>query len=98
MAGSNTVTITRPDGTTLTVHVAADTTIRVAGVDSAKLSDITAGMVVIVEGTQRADGSIDAREIGAGDRGPGRGLGNGRDKAAGPDASAAPSASGSTDG
>ena len=37
---SSTITISRPDGTSLTIHVGSGTAIRVAGVDSASLSDI----------------------------------------------------------
>ncbi len=96
--GTSTITVARPDGTTVTVHVGAGATIRVAGVDGAKLSDLKSGMVVVVEGAQRADGSIDARMIGAGKGGRGRDLGNGHGKVQGPDASVAPVASGSTGG
>ncbi|MEO5940956.1 MAG: DUF5666 domain-containing protein [Candidatus Limnocylindrales bacterium] len=93
------ITLGRRDGTTVTVHVGSGTTIRVAGVDGAKLSDIKTGMGVVVEGTQRADGSIDATAIGAG--GPdgfGRGRGHDGQKGAGPDDFAAPSASPGSDG
>ncbi|HLO36002.1 MAG TPA: hypothetical protein VK194_07965, partial [Candidatus Deferrimicrobium sp.] len=97
---SITIALSRPDGTTVTVHVGSSTTIRVAGVDNAKLSDVKTGMAIVVEGTQRADGSIDATAIGAGTRGFGPGMGRGHDFLPGtdPDASAAPSASGGTEG
>ena len=55
-------------------------------------------MIVVAEGTQRADGSIDARAIGAGQPGTFRGLGHDKHLNPTPDASAAPSASGSTTG
>ena len=94
---SSSVTIKRPDGTTLTIHVDANTTIRVAGVDSAKLSDLKTGMIVVAEGTQRSDGSIDARAIGAGQPGKLKGLGHDKQDDT-PDASPAPNASGSSNG
>ncbi len=85
----NTITIERRDGTKLTVHVDADTAIGVAGVDKATVSDVKAGMAIVVQGQQRADGSLDATSVRAGqykkDRGPGS-------KAPKPSASAAPSA------
>lgn len=94
---ANTITIGRRDGSKVTVHVASGTTIGVAGVAKATLSDVKSGMVVVVVGTQRADGSIDATEIRAGairighagDR-PGPGLG--------PKATPAPAATGSSQG
>jgi hypothetical protein len=97
---ADSITLSRRDGTTVTVHVGSATTIRVAGVDAAKLSDIKTGMVVVVEGTQRADGSLDATEIGAGMPGVG-GKGLGRDHGApgnAPDASPSPAASSGTEG
>ena len=91
---ADTITISRRDGTTVTVHVAAGTTIRVAGVGTATLADVKAGMLVAAAGTQRADGSIDASEVHADQFGKGRGRdglkGNGDAPEApdGPDASA----------
>ena len=96
---ANSITLTRRDGTTVTVHVDADTTYRVAGIDAPTLSDIKTGMAIVVEGTQRADGSIDASAIGAGDRaGFGKGRGHDGLKDADPNASAAPDASAGTAG
>jgi hypothetical protein len=95
---TDTITLSRRDGTSVTIHVGAGTAIRVAGVDSATLSDIKTGMVVVVEGTQRADGSLDARAIGAGDRGKGKGLGHDRQPGLAPDASPAPAASSGSEG
>ncbi|HEY3164579.1 MAG TPA: DUF5666 domain-containing protein [Candidatus Limnocylindrales bacterium] len=95
---SSTITISRPDGTSVTIHVGSGTTIRVAGIDSASLSDIKTGMIVVAEGTQRADGSIDARAIGAGQPGLFKGRGHDKQLDPTPDASAAPGASGSTTG
>jgi hypothetical protein len=92
----STITLSRRDGTTVTIHVGSTTTIRVAGVDNAKLSDIKTGMAIAVEGTQRADGSIDATAIGAGKLGA-LGKGPGHDRNA-PNASPVPAASGGTTG
>ena len=93
---ADTITLTERDGTKVTVHVGSTTTIQVAGVAGAKLSDVKTGMIVVAEGTQRSDGSIDATEIGAGASGPGRG----RDWMPGtnPGASPAPNATGGTTG
>jgi preprotein translocase subunit YajC len=93
---ADTITLSRADGTKVTVHVGSATTIRVAGIDSAKLSDVKTGMAVVVEGTQRADGSIDATEIGAGTMG----IGRGHDGLKGmhPDASSAPAPSSGANG
>jgi uncharacterized protein DUF5666 len=96
---ATTITLTRRDGTTVTVHVDSDTTYRVAGIAAPTLSDIKTGMAIVVQGTQRADGSIDASAIAAGDRaGLGRGRGHDGPKDVDPNASAAPDASAGTDG
>jgi hypothetical protein len=95
----STITLSRRDGTTVTIHAGSAATIKVAGVANAKLSDITTGMAIVVEGTQRADGSIDARAIGAGKLGkPGKGLGRDRLPDGAPDGSPAPNASSGTTG
>ena len=70
---ADTITITRRDGTTTTIHVSSSTTYQVAGQTSASLSDVTVGMIVVAEGTQRADGSIDATTVVAGTVMGGRG-------------------------
>jgi Domain of unknown function (DUF5666) len=67
--GSDSLTLRRPDGTTVTVHVGSGTSIAVRGAASAKLSDIKVGMVAAVQGTQRSDGSLDASAIRAGQLG-----------------------------
>ncbi len=67
----STITVERRDGTTATIHVDGDTTYRIAGDDTPALSDIEVGDVIIGSGTQRADGSLDAEAVAAGD--PGRG-------------------------
>lgn len=76
---ADSITIRRRDGTNLTIHVDADTTYRVAGVENADLADIAVDMVIGATGRARADGSIDADAVAAGNvRGLGRGgLGRG---------------------
>jgi hypothetical protein len=77
---ADSITIKRRDGTSLTIHVDADTTFRVAGTDDAKLSDITVDMAIGVSGRARSDGSIDADAVVARKlRGFGRGDGPGLD-------------------
>ncbi len=81
---ADTITVTR-DGSAVTVHVDADTTYQVAGVTTATLANVTVDMTIGVAGRARADGSIDADRIIAGDgRGFGRG-GHGRGGSNGPD-------------
>ena len=75
---ADTITITKRDGSTVTVHVDADTAYRVAGVQNADLGDVTVDMAIGVSGRERADGSIDADAVAAGAgrgflRGGGRG-------------------------
>lgn len=76
---SDSITIERPNGTTVVAHVSASTKITVRGVDDATLADVQVGMRIVVVGRQRADGSIDAVEVWAGalGRGLGPGLGDG---------------------
>jgi hypothetical protein len=66
---ADTITIKRPDGTTATIHVGSSTTYQPPKSATAGLADVTVGNFVSVEGTQRADGSIDARVVVTG---PGR--------------------------
>jgi hypothetical protein len=61
-------TVERPDGTTMTIHVGATTTYRVRGVENATLADIVVGLVVLVQGTQNADGSLEALAVHGGAR------------------------------
>jgi Domain of unknown function (DUF5666) len=72
---ADSITIKKRDGSSLTVHVDADTTYRVAGKDPATLADVTVDMGIGVSGRTRADGSIDADTVVAGN---GRGILNGR--------------------
>ena len=76
---ADTITIQTRDGKNVTVHVSADTTYRVAGVENAELGDVTVEMAVGVSGRARADGSIDAATIVAGQMGGfGRGFEHGK--------------------
>ena len=75
---ADSITIRRRDGTSLTIHVDADTTYRVAGVENADLGDVAIDMAIGVTGRARADGSIDADAVAAGNvRGLGREGGKG---------------------
>jgi hypothetical protein len=89
---ADSLTIARRDGTTLTIHVGSGTSIGVAGVDDARIADVKTGMVVVVEGSQRADGSLDATALRAGQLG--RGRGDLKVPKNAPDASGAPSTTG----
>jgi hypothetical protein len=77
---ASTITIRQRDGSSLTVHVDADTTYRVAGATKADLGDVAVDMAIGVTGRARADGSIDADVVAAG---MGRGLGLGLEWGAG---------------
>lgn len=75
----DTITVTQPGGTTATIHVGSGTTYQINGA-SGSLSDIKVGSIVIAEGTQRSDGSLDAAVVRGGQLKPGRGMpGFGRD-------------------
>jgi hypothetical protein len=67
----DTLTVQRRDGVTTTIHVSSSTMIRVPGVASPSLNDITVGMRIAAEGTQRSDGSLDATALFAGRSGHG---------------------------
>ncbi len=72
--GTDTITIDQKGGASATIHVSSGTTYDVNGNAGGKLSDITVGSIVIAEGTQRTDGSLDATTVHAGTRmkaGPG---------------------------
>ena len=87
----DTITVTQPGGTTATIHVGTGTTYQVDGA-TGSLSGIKVGSFVVAEGTQRADGSLDAAAIragfGGGIKGPGA---PGHDGPGDTDASPAPS-------
>jgi hypothetical protein len=98
---ADTITVTRPDGTSATIHVGSGTTYQVPGVATASLSDIAVGMFVAAEGTLRSDGSLSATVVlahPAGRPGPGPGRMHGGDPwgfPVNPAPSASPSASSS---
>jgi hypothetical protein len=60
------ITITQRDGSSVTIHVDADTTYRVAGATTADLGDVAVGMRLVAVGTLNADGSLDATAVKAG--------------------------------
>jgi hypothetical protein len=64
--GTSSITITDRDGASVTVHLGAGTTFRVHGVEDATAANLAKGMVVLVVGERRADGSIDATSVLAG--------------------------------
>ena len=99
----STITVELRGGTSETINIGSETNIVVNG-DAAALADIEVGMLLVAEGTENADGSLDATRVKAGDRGlrgpddgfggrgfHGPGFGGGD---AGPDATAAPEATG----
>ena len=100
-----TITVTRRDDTTATINVDGGTEYIVNG-DVATLSDIEVGMFLVAEGTENADGSLNAADVraaergifrGPGGKGFGFGHGPGRDpNGVDPDATGAPSSN--TDG
>jgi hypothetical protein len=85
---ADSITITKRNGSTVTVHVDGDTKYLVAGVENADLDDVAVDMAIGVSGRERADGSIDADAVAAGSgrgfiRGGGlRGLDRGADRPA----------------
>ncbi len=68
---SSSITMTDRSGTSITIHVDADTIYRTAGATTATLADIAVGDVIGVSGRARSDGSIDAAAVmeGRGSRG-----------------------------
>jgi hypothetical protein len=64
--GTSSMTITDRDGASVTVHLGSGTIFRVRGVDRATEASLAKGMVVLVVGERRADGSIDATSVLAG--------------------------------
>ena len=75
----DTIKVTQPGGTTATIHVDSHTTYRIDGA-AGSLSGVKVGSFVIAEGTQRADGSLDAAAIRSGLRPDVRGRGPGNVK------------------
>jgi hypothetical protein len=88
---ADSITVTRRDGSTTVIHLSPSTTYQVADKTSATLADITVGMTVMAEGTQRSDGSIDATTVVGGTVRGGHGW-------FGPDAVPSASPSGTTEG
>jgi hypothetical protein len=64
--GTSSITITDRDGASVTVHLGPGTTYRVQGAADATAASLAKGMVVLVVGERRADGSIDATSVLAG--------------------------------
>jgi Domain of unknown function (DUF5666) len=64
----STITVTQPGGTTATIHVDSDTPYKIAGA-AGSLSDLKVGAVIVAQGTQRSDGSLDADVVGSGPMG-----------------------------
>ena len=95
---SDTITVTRPDGTTATINVNGSTKYTVQGVENATLADIAVGMHLRAEGTDNADGSLDASSViagagghdGFGRGGRGHGWDDDTTPAASPNSSATP--------
>ena len=83
---SNTITLKRRDGTSITIHVSADTKYGVKGNAAASLADIAVGDTVWAAGLPRSDGSLDGNTVAKG-FGFGRGKGDHRGDAPKPDAS-----------
>jgi hypothetical protein len=73
------ITLTQPDGTSVTVHVNGSTEFTVGGETGKSVSDVEVGMIVAASGEENADGSLDASRVRAGSiwEGLGRGLGRG---------------------
>ena len=61
----DTIKVTQPGGTSATIHVDSHTTYRIDGA-TGSLSGVKVGAFLIAQGTQRADGSLDAAAIQSG--------------------------------
>ena len=70
----STIAVTRRDGTTATINVDGSTEYIVNG-DVAALADVEVGMFLVAEGTENADGSINATDVRAAAHGTFRGPG-----------------------
>jgi outer membrane lipoprotein SlyB len=62
----STITVQRFDGTTQVIHVDSSTTYRIAGSDNATLKDLAVDDVIVAQGTQQSDGSLDAEAVAGG--------------------------------
>ena len=108
--GNDTITLSEPDGSSVTVHVTSGTTFTVPGATSPTIADVKVGNLITATGSLRADGSLDATSVvvfngqflpgrggrGPGGFGPGPGPGNGGNGGNGGNASPAPSAAPTT--
>ena len=76
---SDSITLSQPDGTSVTVHVNGSTKFTVGGETGKSVADVEVGMIVGASGEQNADGSLNASKVRAGTiwDGLGRGLGRG---------------------
>lgn len=100
----STIAVMQRDGTTATINVDGSTEYIVNG-DVAALADVEVGMLLVAEGTENADGSLNATDVRAAEKGTFRGPGgkgfgfqHGPDSDADdlhPNATEAPSATGS---
>ena len=61
----DTIKVTQPGGTSATIHVDSHTTYRIDGA-TGSLSGVKVGAFLIAQGSQRADGSLDAAAIQSG--------------------------------
>jgi Domain of unknown function (DUF5666) len=73
----STITVKQFGGTTQTIHVDSSTTYTVSGVTDPTLADIKVDAFIVAQGTQRADGSLDAEAVHSGFAKFGRGDGHG---------------------
>lgn len=87
---SNSITLKRRDGTSITIHVTAGTKYGVRGNDAAGLADIAVGDTVWAAGQLRGDGSLDGSTVAKG-FGFGRGKGDDHGDAPEPGSTASPS-------
>ena len=72
---STSITVRLAGGTTTTIRVSSATTYRVAGKASATLADIAVGSRIVAQGTQNADGSLQATHVASMPAGAGWGPG-----------------------
>jgi hypothetical protein len=65
---ANTITVKQRDGTTVVIHVNADTRYLVRGLNGAKatIANVEIGNRLVAAGVRRTDGSLDAVAVGAG--------------------------------
>ena len=73
------ITLSQPDGSSVTVHVDSSTKFTVGGETRKAVTDVEVGMIVGASGEKNADGSLNASKVRAGTiwDGLGRGLGRG---------------------